>query len=133
MVLNRDPKGVGGGSTSESCQWVYERLFKKDSDFKDLLNSHNQCLKMAKKLMFWVISTPRPTFLYFLGLPKGSGGLVGKSTPSESAQGFYERLLKKIQTLKISTTYAVSASIWLKSQFFRYSCILLFLWSSQGP
>ena len=69
LLSFQGPKGVGGGSSSESCQWVYERLFKKDSYLKDLQNSHNQCLKMAKKLI-------RRTFLYFWGLPMGSGDLV---------------------------------------------------------
>ena len=51
----------------------------------------------------------------FLSLLQGLQG--GKSTPSESSQEAYERLLEKLQTLMISRTCTFSGSIWLKSSF----------------
>ena len=45
---------------------------------------------------------------HFLSLPQGLQG--GKSTPSESSQEAYERLLEKLQTLMICRTYTFSGS-----------------------
>ena len=39
----------------------------------------------------------------------------GRSTSSEYSQGVYERLLEKLQTLKILRTYTFSGSTWLKA------------------
>ena len=50
-------------------------------------------------------------------LQRAPEGIGRKSTPSESSQRVYERMLEKLQTLKISRNYKVSSSIWLKTFF----------------
>ena len=69
---------------------------------------------MAQKLGYSLLL--RVPFRYFWGPPKGPKGVAGRKT-SESSQGVYERMLEKLQTLKISRNYKVSGSIWLKTFF----------------
>ena len=66
------------------------------------------------------LTTHRATYMYFLGTPRGPAGVGGESIPSESAQGYYERLLKKIQTKDL---HNLCSNHFNRAQklFFRYS------------
>ena len=70
-------------------------------------------------------------FLVFLVTSQGPWGVGGGSTP-EFFQGVYERLFKKVQTIIISRTHTVSASIWLKSSFGGFSSLLGILFGTFG-
>ena len=83
-------------------------------------------------LIYCAFATHRGPFWYFWGAPKGPNGVGGISSLSESFQGVYEGLLKKIQTRKISRTYIISVSIWLKSSFAGYLPLLAVLLGTFG-
>ena len=126
----RSPAGVGGRSTpSESTQGVYDRLSKK---IQILKISRTNTVTASIWLKSWVFNTPQRTFRYFWVPPRGAEEVGGGSTLSESSQGLYKRLFKKIQTIKISRTHTVSASIWLKNSFVFFSSFLGVIFGTFG-